>query len=467
MADSVMRLGSPQLFFTEPWEPVTSRRGDPLGIRALVDQIAESVAPGFSNRTQDARWVTLLAWSLVRSQAVFRTGFAHAEMDAAAQRQRYNWLRPLELMWVARTITLDEDNWKSRTLPGRRRVSAAVNGGARKMPPRFGLSEAQFQRYRQTGAYGAYRVAFRKWPGLTAAGDGWNPGPASVKLALWLDNKLGSSVRPAWPVDGDTETAAISVRSIRAHSGKEAQWWLANWPGYLQPMRSRIGELRPSRRDEATKLPEADLIEPMIFGQDPAGQRRMKVVRVLARSGAASHHACCEALAGAFKDVPAITLMPDLLALTDAAMDVMDRVAELIRGTTGQTLKKLQADTECKRRLSDLTEASKQWLCLADCGLKHRGRADRLAQAIYDIPAPDRLRSLILHHQLNGGGLRWFILQGDSVVPNAPPTGNSSRYGFRLWALNRIAVQCGVVKSMPKGLMQEAIDLDEDDADDQ
>jgi len=43
-------------FFTEPWEPVTVRRGDALGLGALADQFADAVAPGFSNRIRDSRW---------------------------------------------------------------------------------------------------------------------------------------------------------------------------------------------------------------------------------------------------------------------------------------------------------------------------------------------------------------------------------------------------------------------------
>lgn len=57
---------APRFFFTEPWEPISVRRGDALGLRALTDLLAEAVAPELSNRIRDGRWVTILAWCHVR-----------------------------------------------------------------------------------------------------------------------------------------------------------------------------------------------------------------------------------------------------------------------------------------------------------------------------------------------------------------------------------------------------------------
>jgi hypothetical protein len=44
--------------FTEPWDPIVVRRGDALGLLALTNMFAETVAPGLSNRVRDGRWVT-------------------------------------------------------------------------------------------------------------------------------------------------------------------------------------------------------------------------------------------------------------------------------------------------------------------------------------------------------------------------------------------------------------------------
>src|ERR1700731_4726725 len=50
----------PRLLFTEPWDPIVVRRGDALGLLALNNMFAETVAPGLSNRVRDGRWVTIL-----------------------------------------------------------------------------------------------------------------------------------------------------------------------------------------------------------------------------------------------------------------------------------------------------------------------------------------------------------------------------------------------------------------------
>src|SRR5690348_7983095 len=116
-----VELVPPRLLFTAPWDPVVVRRGDALGLRALADQFAEAVTPHLSNRVQDGRWVTILAWSLVRSHQIFHAAGGRSILTRAEQVQRYAWLRPLELMWVARTITLMKD-WNDRPLAGLRCV---------------------------------------------------------------------------------------------------------------------------------------------------------------------------------------------------------------------------------------------------------------------------------------------------------------------------------------------------------
>src|SRR5438876_8037707 len=115
MALSPTSTGEPRQLFTAPWDPIVVRRGDALGLRALTDVFAESVAPGLSNRVRDGRWVTILAWCLARSQEVFHASGGRSVATRAQQRERYAWLRPLELMWVARTIALAED-WRIEPL---------------------------------------------------------------------------------------------------------------------------------------------------------------------------------------------------------------------------------------------------------------------------------------------------------------------------------------------------------------
>ena len=158
----------PRLLFTSPWETVFVRKGDALGLRALADQFADAIAPEFSNRIRDGRWVTILAWCLARSQEVFHASTGRAVSTRSEQSARYAWLRPLELMWVARTIALARDDWRERSLAGQRSVQRWSESA--RSAPRFGMSVDQFLAYRQTGVYGGYRLAFRRWPQMTAGG---------------------------------------------------------------------------------------------------------------------------------------------------------------------------------------------------------------------------------------------------------------------------------------------------------
>jgi hypothetical protein len=58
-------------YLTQPWDPVSIRRGDPLGFRAASDYFADLLAPGLSNSTSDARWISLLSWCLKWSHVVW------------------------------------------------------------------------------------------------------------------------------------------------------------------------------------------------------------------------------------------------------------------------------------------------------------------------------------------------------------------------------------------------------------
>jgi hypothetical protein len=285
-----MTSTSPQIFFTAPWEPVSVRRGDALGLGALADQFANAVAPDLSTRINDGRWVTLLAWSLVHSQKLFQAAGGRSVVTRQEQTQRYAWLRPLELLWVARTIRLlqsDADDWKQRPLPGRRRVAPWLDGNMK--ADRFGMTPKQFQSYRQTGLYGGYRRAFRKWPGLTA-GDGWTPGPQSEALSRWLDSKL-KGARLHLP--DDVSRSAKLARNKEGRDG-ESRWWLAYWKTFDQAGKEAELNTLPRQRGDFSVLPEAGLLKPIIFGDDAAGRMRLTIVRSIAKSSAADHASLCE-----------------------------------------------------------------------------------------------------------------------------------------------------------------------------
>ncbi len=255
----------PRLLFTAPWEPLVVRRGDALGLRALADQFADAVAPDLSNRIFDGRWVTILAWCLVRSHEVFHASGGRSVVTRAEQSERYGWLRPLELMWVARTIALTEKS-SDRSLAGKRRVRPWYKDD-RQTTDRFGMSEDQFRAYRQTGMYGGYRVAFRKWPGMTVLGDGWTPGPATIRLAKWLDGKLGAA-RPPWRLHaGDGDEDGLSTRSAKLSRDKQDRWWLRRWRTFDQGGRGADDYTLPRRKNDFAILPEVDLLRPLVFGE--------------------------------------------------------------------------------------------------------------------------------------------------------------------------------------------------------
>ena len=79
----------------------------------------------------------------------------------------------------------------------------------------------------------------------------------------------------------------------------------------------------------------------------------------------------------------------------------------------------------------------------------------------------DCFRQLLRHHEIYGGGLRWFVLRDAHVEARTLSSGEASRFGFRLWALCRLAVQCGVLTKMPKALHDDIEPDNDDDFDEQ
>src|SRR6266567_8984589 len=162
-------------FYTAPLEDTPFRRGDPLGMRAVAEEMAEVLAPGLSNRTMDGRWISIMCWALQQSHFAWRA-LRSVDDDGSvvtreAAKELYSWLRPLEMLWVARTVAKTKDRGKGRQLPGVRAVRHWLDGEVGR--ERFGFAPSSYARYRFTGVYGAYRVALRSLRGLTVRGDGW------------------------------------------------------------------------------------------------------------------------------------------------------------------------------------------------------------------------------------------------------------------------------------------------------
>jgi len=364
------------------------------------------------------------------------------------QRERYAWLRPLELMWVARTIALADD-WRDRSLAGQRRVRPWYEDDDQSTD-RFGMSEDQFRAYRQTGLYGGYRRAFRKWPGMTVLGDGWTPGLATNRLAKWLDGKLGKEARPTWPLHvGDGDEDSLSTRSAKLGRGEEHHWWHKKWTTFDQGGRGAGDYTLPRQKNDFALLPEADLLKPLVFGSDSFGNRRIEVARAVAKASATGHMEVCVHLGRVFASDRTITLLPRFSRLADAGMAAMDFVAESLQNDSRVELADLVALPEAAPICEELMAAAQEWRTNPAMQLRHIETAHRFASSIASTRPIECLRALLQHHEVHGGGLRWFVLRNGRVEPRTPTRGGSSRYRFRLWSLCRLATQCGVLRNMP------------------
>lgn len=105
--------------FAAPWEPVPMRRGDALGLRAGADYFADIIAPGLNNGSSDARWITLLSWCLKWSHVARHNAGSGDLSRRDDQRGRYAWLRPLEILWIDRTLEFGQTTGQLR---GRRSI---------------------------------------------------------------------------------------------------------------------------------------------------------------------------------------------------------------------------------------------------------------------------------------------------------------------------------------------------------
>lgn len=448
-------------FFTAPWDPVIVRRGDPLGLRPITEVFADAVAPDLSNRIRDARWITILSWCLVRSQAAFHASGGREVVTREQQRQRYAWLRPLELMWIVRTMD-GSASWRGRSLPGQRRVRRWVDDN-REHSGRYGLSPDQFRAYRQTGSYGAYRLGFRYWPDMSVGGDGFTPGPAARQLARWLDSKLGTA-RPASGLNarGDDD-GALSGRSAKLRVGNEPAFWADNWPNYREKGRAADDNTLPRPNAECVELAESALLRPVLFGDDVAGRRRLAVARVLSESRASSHAALCGELGSAFANDPLISRLPAYSAMADAAMVVLEFIADALRTEVRVSVNDIASQPGIDEACEDLRAACRHWQAQHAPAVRHMGSAHRLAEVFTDAKPLECVRAMAAFHERHGGGLRWFAMRDDCIEARSLPGGRRLRYGYRLWPLSRLAVQCGVVKQMPTALSLE-LDAGADDA---
>lgn len=428
-------------YFTAPWDPVPVRRGDALGFRAGADYFADLLAPGLSNATSDARWLSLLSWCLQWSHVVWRNAGGGDVSRRDDQRARYAWLRPLELLWVDRTL---ESGQTTGQLRGRRSVERWRRGD--REPPNFAMSPDQFRRYRQVGTYGAYRVVLRTVRGLTT-GDGWTPADTGLQLAALVNDSLPREVRLK-------HEHFESGTKWGRWTDDEARYWVdKGWP--VAAVKAATGMLPTPDDAVSRQLPEMErrLLEPVLF--NPESTRRVTAEALAGAKGLSSHAELCEALAnsGALAkriEPRSLASLPAFTRFADASMHAMRGLwTELNHdgATQSPSVEKLARSPELRARLEMVRQAGDTWLRAPGRSVfPHENAITRLAEATQAAKAPiDQLRALTSHHNEHGGGRRWFREQAGKMVPLVADTGiAASDYRFRLRPLSRLAAQCGV-----------------------
>ena len=447
---------------TGPWEPVSIRRGDALGFRAASDYFADLLAPGLSNSTSDARWISLLSWCLKWSHIVWKNAGGIDLSRRDDQRARYAWLRPLELLWVHRTLEFGQTTGQLR---GRRSIERWRKADRRL--PNFAMSPDQFRRYRQVGMYGAYRVVLRKIPGLTM-GDGWTPGATTLALANLVNESLPRDVR--------LEQKHFENGTKWGHwsSGNEARYWVEyGW----RTSWAQFGGFLPAPNDAVTeRLPnqERSLLETSLF---EVGSTRRVTAEVLASAKPARSHAdLCDALANSSalaKKVGSTSLapLPAFSLFADAAMEAMRGLWDEINQDSERqapSIEKLVRSSELRLRFERLREEGRKWLNFAGRTAFPREQiVTQLAEEMSTATSlSEQVRMLSRHHHEHGGGRRWFREESGKLAPLVAHNDIvASDYRFRLRALCLLAAQCGVAKmdSALDAMAPEAEDEEEKD----
>lgn len=430
-------------YFTAPWEPISIRRGDALGFRASADYFADLLAPGLSNATSDARWISILCWCLQWSHVAWHKAGGYDLTGRDAQRTRYAWLRPLELLWVDRTL---EAGQATGQLRGRRSVERWRNAG--RTLPNFAMSPDQFRRYRQVGMYGAYRVIFRTVSGLTT-GDGWTPTGTALQLANLVNESL--------PPDVGLKQDHFERDTKWGHWADDtARYWVKyGWPA--APQKAGYG-LRPTP-DEGVgeQLPpkERCLLEPVLF--DEKCTRRI-TAEVLAKANRVTSHAeLCDHLANSSLlskkiDPGLLAALPAFSRFADASMHAMRGIWSEInhdKSKQAPAIHKLAQSSDLRARLDMAREAGSKWLHAPGRSLLPYDQVvTQLAETMQASLVPiDQLRAITRHHDKYCGGRRWFREHNGKMTPLVADTGiAASDYRFRLRALGHLAAQCGVAK---------------------
>lgn len=447
-------------FYTAPVEAFAVRRGDPLGMRAVADDMAEWLVPGLSNRTLDARWISIMCWAVGRGHAAWRAFHSVQDDSAALSREAtnelYAWVRPLEILWVARAIAATDAQGadQRRQLPG---VQAARRWLRNPKAESFGFTRDAYERYRFTGVYGGYRIALRNLPGLTIGGDGWR-----------LDN-LGKQL--AEVVQAHVQYVQVGRPRPGARPQPERYWvkqfaWRDDTTTYLPTPASAPGRLVGAERK---------ILKSILFSSDHGheqGAHRQAVLEAAAAIQAKTRSELFSRLArklGQAGPTSALGLMSAFSELTDAGIAAMNACWDAVidGSNSGQAFASFDDVVERKPMVDALVAletAAQRWQRETKLASTYRV-ADALAGRVIGVRGRRRqIEALVQHHHLFGGGLKWLAIDGKTIKRLVPPnSGHASAYRYRLSALSRLGVQCGVIDEVhPTLLASDEFDAMED-----
>jgi hypothetical protein len=177
---------------------------------------------------------------------------------------------------------------------------------------------------------------------------------------------------------------------------------------------------------------------------------------------ATGHLDLCKGLAKKFPQDAVIALLPQFSRLADAGMEAMDMVAQALGTKAAISITQVSRHPDANRICAELFAAAKDWPRASHLQMRHIESVDQFADLFTDAAPSKCIADLVDHHMRKGGGLHWFGLHAGQIEAGSPANTGSSRYRFRFWSLCRLAAQCGVIQSMPVGL----VDLDsvEEDA---
>jgi len=432
---------SHEWLFTESAKQIFVKRGDPLGWGEIADNFSNMLVPGFSKGTYDARWITILCWCLYVSK---NAPLTHSLNTRNGKRERYQWLKPLELIWIAHALKHNNDT-KGMQLPGRRGVQRWVDMDKTNQSKdrKFGLSTDQWGRYRNSGIYAIYRVSLRKLYGLTKNSDGWVLDDVGIELAKWMENKL-SEINP--------DEIEIKPRCKPETHWRKNVWNKLNNKSTIFPT-SSSNIILPKR--------EQKILKKALFCEGPDCVRRRIVVETIGKVEADTYSDLCSHIAKKLEktyDGNDLALLAPFSQFSDSAIDVFIEIISIMRENaegTKITIIKLVENKNVQDKIRSLVDESNVWIKKsANIGNNTKINFSLVNELAESISYKNKdeigiLRVLINYHIVYGGGRKWFNIIDSDYLELATSSRSNSKpnfYRFRLWQLARMAIQCGVIK---------------------